>query len=225
MGERDDAAGDVVAIYSGGMDSTVLLWSLVAQGRGVRALTFDYGQRHVREIESASALAARAGVPHTVVDLSSLRPLISRGSQTGDEPVPEGHYEAESMKTTVVPNRNMVMLSVAAAHALAVGAPAVAFAAHGGDHAIYPDCRPDFVEALNLALSRCDWGGVRVEAPFLSVSKAEIAALGADLGVPLSETWSCYKGGLLHCGRCGTCVERREAFASAGLADLTGYES
>jgi 7-cyano-7-deazaguanine synthase len=213
-----------VLIYSGGLDSTVALWMLRAAGHEVRALSFDYGQRHRRELEHARSICAAHGIEHASIDLSSLRPLIARGSQTGDAPVPEGHYEEESMKTTVVPNRNMVMLACAAAHALAVGAEEVAYAAHAGDHAIYPDCRPGFIAALNAALALADWSSVRVVAPCLTLTKSEIVAAGHRLGAPLGDTWSCYVGGAVHCGRCGTCVERREAFERAGVPDPTEYE-
>lgn len=214
---------NVVAIFSGGLDSTVLLWHLIEQRYRVKALSFNYGQRHLRELDSAIVIAHRAAIPHEVVDLSALRPLIGKGSQTGDVDVPEGHYSDDSMRTTIVPNRNMMMLAVAAAHAITIGADHVAYAAHAGDHTVYPDCRAAFVEALNAALREADWHRVEILAPFLFKSKADIARLGVQLFAPLEDTWSCYKGETHHCGRCGTCVERHEAFEQAGVLDPTVY--
>lgn len=211
-----------VLIYSGGMDSTVLLYHLLRQGGQVLALGFDYGQRHKRELDAAFYISERVGVQYRTANLSSLRPLLAGSSQTDDSiPVPEGHYQEESMKLTVVPNRNMVMLAVAAGYAMSVGAEAVAYAAHSGDHAIYPDCRPEFAQAMETAIALADWRRVRLLRPFVSMSKADVARLGYSMGVPFHATWSCYKGGELHCGKCGTCVERREAL---GAQDPTEYE-
>lgn len=213
-----------ILILSGGLDSAVLLYRLLADGDTVAALSVDYGQRHRRELACARALCGRLGVEHREADLSGLRPLLAGSSQTDDAvPVPHGHYEAETMKLTVVPNRNMLMLSAAAAWAISRRADRVAYAAHGGDHAIYPDCRPGFVAALAAALGLADWHPLGLFAPYLGVSKADIVAEGARLGVPFAGTWSCYEGGAVHCGRCGTCVERREAFALAGVPDPTPY--
>ncbi len=199
-------------IYSGGMDSTVLLYKFLAEGRDVSCLGVNYGQKHKRELEYARALCAKAGIRFAVADLSALRPLLAGSSQTDDRvPVPDGHYAEQSMKATVVPNRNMIMLAVAAGHAMSIGAELLAYAAHAGDHAIYPDCRPEFADALGHAIGLADWRRVQLERPFINITKREIALLGADLGVPFAETWSCYKGGDTHCGVCGTCTERREA--------------
>ena len=214
-----------VVVFSGGMDSATLLYSLLGRSPEVHALGFNYGQRHRKELQYAAALAADLGVPYTVVDLGSVTPLLKGSSQTDPTvDVPEGHYEEESMKLTVVPNRNMVMLSIAAAYAISTKADYVAFGAHSGDHAIYPDCRAAFVDALRDVLRLADWHAVGIVAPFLSKTKAEIVSLGFDLGVPFEKTWSCYKGGEIHCGKCGTCVERREAFQLAGVYDATVYE-
>ena len=213
-----------VLILSGGIDSTVLLAHLVAGGRTVRALTIDYGQRHRREIDSARAVAAHYGVEHKVADLRSVAALMGANALTDStQKVPEGHYEAESMKATVVPNRNMLFLSLAGSWAVATKSESVVYGAHGGDHAIYPDCRPAFAEAMDKALGLCDWHPVRLERPFVDWDKSAIVRRGAELGAPLGLTWSCYVGGERHCGRCGTCVERREAFAKAGVADPTVY--
>lgn len=213
----------VVSLLSGGMDSATLAYMLADQGEELRLLSFDYGQRHIRELESAAKIAAHLGAPHEVVTLGLDLPGSALTDPTID--VPEGHYESESMKATVVPNRNAVMLSVGFALAVARGADAVAFGAHAGDHAVYPDCRPAFVEAFQAMqdIATEGFGAPRLLAPFVRMTKADIARLGADLRVPWAETWSCYQGGALHCGRCGTCRERLEAFTLAGADDPTEY--
>ena len=213
-----------VAIFSGGIDSTVLLHELLAAGDEVLALSVNYGQRHRVELEHAERIAARLGVEWRLADLSGIAPLLAGSSQTSDDvPVPHGHYTDESMKQTVVPNRNMIMLAVAAGWAISRHADRVAYGAHTGDHTIYPDCRPEFVAAMSEALGLADWHRIELFCPFLTFTKADIVARGAALGVDLTATWSCYEGGAVHCGRCGTCVERREAFALAGIDDPTRY--
>lgn len=219
----------VVLCYSGGLDSTVLLYYLREQGYSVHCLSVNYGQRHRKELVSAQTLTGpkNLGLPHRILDLSSLREVMGNSSQTDESvPVPEGHYEEESMKQTVVPNRNMVLLSLAGAWAVSLKAEGVAYAAHSGDHAVYPDCRPEFTEAMEDALRLCDWHPVKLLRPFLyptPMSKADIVKLGVQLKVPLEHSWSCYKGGEKHCGRCSTCVERAEAFLLAGVIDPTEY--
>jgi len=213
-----------VAIFSGGLDSTVLLHKLLAEGDHVLALSVDYGQRHRRELDNAYRIAAKLKVEWHLADLSSIRPLLAGSSQTSDDmPVPHGHYAAENMKQTVVPNRNMIMLSVAAGWAISRKADRVAYGAHAGDHTIYPDCRPEFTQALGHAIGLADWHQVELYCPFLGLNKGQIVQLGAKLGADFSQTWSCYEGGELHCGQCGTCVERREAFERAGVTDPTAY--
>lgn len=217
-----------VIILSGGLDSTVLLYKLLRDGREVSAIGFDYGQRHAKELRVAASQCMKLGVPFEVVHMDGFATLIPGSSQTDRSvSVPEGHYEEETMKQTVVPNRNMVMLSIAAAYALANGAEDVYYGAHGGDHVIYPDCRPEFVYALNEVLRLCDWKRVQVRAPFLAqqMDKGAIVRLGYSLNVPLHTTWTCYKGEEKHCGLCGSCQERREAFRTADVADLTEYEN
>jgi 7-cyano-7-deazaguanine synthase len=214
----------VVLIYSGGLDSTVLLYDLIAKGQEVRALSINYRQRHSQELACAAAITALVGVEHRVADLRSISTLLSGSSLTSpDVPVPDGHYAEDTMKATVVPNRNMIMLSVAAGWAISTKSDAVTFAAHGGDHAIYPDCRAEFADALDKAIQLADWHSVRLIRPFVGMTKADIAKRGAELRVPFEKTWSCYKGGTHHCGVCGTCVERREAFHLAGITDPTTY--
>ena len=216
---------DVVVVYSGGLDSTVLLYDLLASGHGVRCLGVDYGQRHRRELAAGRSVCEALGAEYRLADLSGIRPLLAGSALTDDVAVPDGHYADGSMKLTVVPNRNMILLSVAIGWAVSGKADAVAYAAHAGDHTIYPDCRPAFTEAMREAAKLCDWHVVDLLTPFVTMAKGEIVTRGAELGVPFERTWSCYKGGDVHCGTCGTCVERREAFAEAGVVDPTVYES
>jgi 7-cyano-7-deazaguanine synthase len=213
-----------VVVFSGGLDSTVLLAQLQAAGDELLALTIDYGQRHRRELAHAEQICRRAGIEWQVANLAPLAPLLAGSSQTSPHvPVPHGHYAEESMKLTVVPNRNMILIAVAAGWAISRRCDRVAYAAHTGDHTIYPDCRPEFVAALGGALLLADWNPVALYAPFLSLTKAAIVREGARLGVDFAATWSCYEGADMHCGLCGTCVERREAFRLAGVPDPTRY--
>lgn len=214
----------IVVTLSGGMDSTALLYHLKKLGHEVLPISFNYGQRHRRELISASQVSAALGVPHTIVDLTSLN-AIMRGSSLTDPSiaVPHGHYADPSMKVTVVPNRNMILLAAAAAYAISEKADALAIAAHAGDHAVYPDCRPEFHEAMAAAFQLCDYNPLQLLRPFIGIDKASIATLGQQAGVPWELTWSCYEGGEVHCGKCGTCVERREAFQVAGIQDPTVY--
>jgi 7-cyano-7-deazaguanine synthase len=213
-----------VVIYSGGLDSSVLLYHLLAERQEVHALSIDYGQRHRCELDRAAGICKLAGVPHQTAALPGLRSLLSGSSLTSPEiEVAEGHYTEENMKSTVVPNRNMILLAIATGHALSIDAKQVAYAAHSGDHAIYPDCRNEFADAMARAISICDWKSVELSRPFVDWTKAEIVRRGAELNVPMELTWSCYKGGERHCGRCGTCIERREAFDLAGVDDPTEY--
>jgi 7-cyano-7-deazaguanine synthase len=217
-----------VAVLSGGLDSTVMLAWLRHEHHVVSALSFDYGQRHVRELDSARDVANVLGVDWRVVNLTGLRRLLAHSALTDDAvAVPDGHYAEDSMRATIVPNRNAIMLAVATAVAVADKHDAVAFGAHAGDHFVYPDCRPPFVTALQTALRLGNEGMLpddfAILAPFLTLTKAEVVALGAEMNAPLHLTWSCYRGGDVHCGTCGTCVERREAFTLAGVVDPTRY--
>mgnify|MGYP001290566514 FL=1 len=214
----------VVVIYSGGMDSFTLLHLARSRGLKVHALSFNYGQRHVRELEAARAVCQAEGIPHKVIDIRAMSEVMAGSSLTSDAEVPEGHYEEDSMKSTVVPNRNMILLSLATGYAVTVGAGAVWYGAHGGDHAIYPDCRPEFVEKMDAVCRIANYEPVGIEAPFMALDKGEILAEGLKLGLDYSQTWTCYNGRDKACGRCGSCVERLEAFAAHGLEDPLAYE-
>lgn len=193
----------------------------------ILALSVLYGQRHAREVEAARAVCRALDVPHVVIDIAEAMSPHLTGSALTDPsiPVPHGHYAAASMKATVVPNRNMMLLSIATAVAAAHGYSAVAYAAHAGDHAIYPDCREEFIEAMAEAMRLANYQPIDLVAPFSGMSKDDIAWLGEQVAAPMEVTWSCYEGGLLHCGKCGTCVERKEAFELSGVADPTVYEA
>ncbi|MEU7316511.1 7-cyano-7-deazaguanine synthase QueC [Streptomyces sp. NPDC007083] len=217
-----------VLIFSGGLDSAVTAYKLRHEGVTVSLLSFNYGQRHVKELAHAANLADQLGASHDIVDLTSLTRILGGSALTDPaSEVPHGHYRAETMRSTVVPNRNAIMLEIAAGAAVAAGADAVAFGAHSGDHAIYPDCRPEFFTLIEASMKAGNDGHMvpdfQLVAPFLQLTKADIVREGARLGVPFELTWSCYEGGEVHCGACGTCVERREAFAEAGVADPTVY--
>lgn len=213
-----------VVLLSGGLDSTVLLARLVAEGRRVLAMGVDYGQRHRREIDAARAICAKLGVTYRLADLRAITPLFGKNSLTdASVPVAEGAYDEAGMKTTVVPARNLILISLATAWAISEKCDSVAYAAHGGDHTIYPDCRPEFAEKLDAVVRISDWHPLFLERPFVAMNKAEIVRLGASIGAPLDLTWSCYNGGEKHCGKCGTCLERREAFRAAGVPDPTLY--
>jgi 7-cyano-7-deazaguanine synthase len=222
-----------VTIVSGGMDSVTLAYALAQRTDDQRLVSFNYGQRHARELACAAQCAEALGLEWELIGLPDVAQAISCAHSSLVNPnvdVPHGHYAADSMRATIVPNRNMMMLSIAAAIAVAHEYDTVAFAAHGGDHFVYPDCRDEFVRALTDAIwlatldeSKAPVRGVELHAPFVNHTKADIASLGAELGVPFEDTWSCYEGGDVHCGKCGTCVERIEALRDAGVADLTEY--
>jgi 7-cyano-7-deazaguanine synthase len=218
-----------VAIVSGGLDSTVLAYHLrQIVTPEIHLCSFDYGQRHVKELESARRIADNLKAPHEVINLGSISRLISSSSLTGEAPVPEGHYAAANMASTVVPNRNAIMLSIAFGWAVNIKAEMVAIGVHAGDHPIYPDCRDEFVRSFDL-MERLATDGyaspeLKLYAPFVHKTKAQVVAHGAILGVPFEQTWSCYQGGMVHCGRCGTCVERKEAFRLAVIQDPTEYQ-
>ena len=215
---------DSIIILSGGMDSVTLLYDY--QERIQLAISFDYGSKHnSREIPFAQLHCQRLGIEHIVISLEFMQRLFHSSLLKGGEDIPEGHYADENMKSTVVPFRNGIMLAIAAGMAESRELKYVMMANHGGDHAIYPDCRPEFVDAMDSAIAAGTYVGVKLLAPYTNLTKTQIAQIGEKIGIDYAETWSCYKGGAHHCGKCGTCVERREALADAGIVDTTEYET
>ena len=213
-----------VMLLSGGVDSSTLLYYLLSKGCEVHALTFYYGQKHSKELESAeklvSAARSREKVEHLIVNISTIHELIAHGALTGSDGVPKAFYTEETQKVTIVPNRNMILLSIAAGYAVKIGARKVYYAAHKSDYSIYPDCRKEFVKALDTAVYLGNlWTPVEVEAPFVEMTKTEIVRLGLKLGVPYELTWSCYEGKDRPCLSCGTCLERTEAFLQNDAKD------
>lgn len=214
---------DALIVVSGGMDSVTLLYDMkdsIAMG-----VSFDYGSNHnAREIPLAEMHCRRLGIPHVTINLGFMHQHFKSSLLEGADAIPEGHYADANMKSTVVPFRNGIMLAIAVGLAESNGLKRVLLANHGGDHAIYPDCRPAFIAAMDAAAVAGTYEGVRVEGPYTGLTKADIALKGKALGIDYAKTWSCYKGGERHCGRCGTCVERREALAAAGIDDHTEYD-
>ena len=218
-------AEKVVVIYSGGMDSYTVLNHALKQGFEVFALTFDYGQRHVKEIEYAKNACADLGVQHKIVDISAINSIIAGSSLTDDIEVPEGHYEADNMKQTVVPNRNMILLSLAVGYAVSLEATKVFYGALSGDHAIYPDCRPEFVKKMQDVCAIANYEAVDIAVPYLDVDKIEILRDGLAMGLDYSKTRTCYNGREKACGKCGACLERLEAFEKNDAVDPLEYEA
>ncbi|MGV1909044.1 7-cyano-7-deazaguanine synthase QueC [Agrobacterium vitis] len=216
----------ILVVCSGGLDSVSLADKMAAEHELIGLISFDYGQRHKKELDFAALAAKRLGVLHQIIDMTNIGASLTGSALTDDLDVPDGHYAEETMKITVVPNRNAIMLAIAFGVAAARKADAVALAVHCGDHFIYPDCRPGFIDAFQIMQAHAleGYADVKLLAPFVTVSKADIVTEGAKYGTPFDQTWSCYKGGARHCGRCGTCVERREAFHLAGVTDPTDYE-
>ena len=217
-------ATKAVVIFSGGMDSFTVLNMAVKQGYQVFALSFNYGQRHKKELDYAARACANLGVAHKIIDISAINELIGGSSLTSDIDVAEGHYAEESMKTTVVANRNMILLSMAVGYAVSLGANKVFYGAHSGDHAIYPDCRPEFVEKMNDVCAIANYEAVEIVTPFLHESKIAILTAGLNMGLDYGQTWTCYNGREKACGKCGACQERLEAFAENGSTDPLEYE-
>ncbi len=214
----------VVVLVSGGMDSVAALYEANQAYQVVGALSFDYGSKHNhREIPFAAYHCDQLGISHRTIQLDFVSQLFKSDLLKSGGTVPDGHYEEQTMKQTVVPFRNGIMLSIAGGFAESIEAQGLVIAAHAGDHAIYPDCREDFMKAMADAIRLGTYAQIQILRPFIRFTKAEIARRGYELGVDFSKTWSCYKGGAIHCGTCGTCVERREAFMLAGLSDPTTY--
>ncbi|MBR0182039.1 MAG: 7-cyano-7-deazaguanine synthase QueC [Bacteroidaceae bacterium] len=213
---------DALIILSGGMDSVTMLYEY--RDRIELALTFDYGSNHAEnEIACARLHCERLGIRHIIIPLDFMHRYFTSSLLQGGDAIPEGHYTSENMASTVVPFRNGIMLSIACGMAESNGLKVVMIANHGGDHTIYPDCREEFIQAMSQAMTAGTDTDVRVFAPYTNITKSDIARHGRDLGLDYSETWSCYKGGKVHCGKCGTCIERREALAEAGINDTTEY--
>ncbi len=213
----------LVCLLSGGMDSTTALYKALEEGHKVAlCLAFDYGSKHNRKEHSkAREIAKDLGIRFEKIHLDfSL--FESALLKSGGE-VPEGHYADKSMKKTVVPFRNGIMLSFACGIAESLDCDAVLIGNHAGDHAIYPDCRTEFIESMQEAMRKGTYRKISIYSPFCNISKTEIAKIGNSLSVPWQNTWSCYKGKEAHCGKCGTCFERKEAFREAGLVDPTIY--
>ena len=205
------------------MDSITLLYDF--KDRIALGVSFSYGSNHnAKEIPFAEYHCKLLGIPHIVIDLAFMPKYFRSSLLEGGDAIPEGHYADDNMKSTVVPFRNGIMLSIAAGIAESHNLKYVMMANHGGDHAIYPDCRPSFVEAMSRATQEGTYPGIQILAPYTDITKADIAMKGKALGIDYTKTWSCYKGGEHHCGKCGTCVERREALAAAGIADETIYD-
>lgn len=214
---------DSVLIVSGGMDSITMLYEY--KERIALGISFDYGSNHnAREIPFAAMHCERLGIKHIVINLGFMHQYFKSSLLEGAEAIPEGNYDDENMKSTVVPFRNGIMLSIAAGVAESNGLKYVMMANHGGDHTIYPDCRPEFVSAMSEATRLGTYPGIEVLAPYTGITKNDIARHGKALGIDYAETWSCYKGGEHHCGKCGTCRERIEALADAGIEDHTVYD-
>lgn len=216
----------VAVLLSGGLDSTVALHWALRRHQVACALSFDYGSNHARrELDCAARQAALAGVPHRVVDITSLARHLSSALLSGADAIPADAYAADNMKQTVVPFRNGIFLSIAAGIAESNGCEGLVIAAHAGDHALYPDCREEFMQAMAAAIEQGTYAGLRLLRPLIHADKSDIVRLGADMGVDFSQTYSCYRGGERHCGLCATCRERREAFLRAHIPDPTEYES
>jgi 7-cyano-7-deazaguanine synthase len=214
---------DSIIIVSGGMDSVTLLYDF--KDRIALGISFDYGSNHnAKEIPFARWHCEQLGIEHITIDLAFMPQYFKSSLLEGADAIPEGHYADENMKSTVVPFRNGIMLSIAAGIAESRGLKYVMMANHGGDHTIYPDCRAEFVEAMSEATKAGTFPGIEILAPYTNITKADIARKGKELGNDYSKTWSCYKGEDVHCGKCGTCVERKEALRDAGIEDTTIYE-
>lgn len=217
-------AQKVVVIFSGGMDSFTVLNKAVRQGFEVYALSFDYGQRHKKELDYAARACGILKVAHKIVDISAINQLIGNSSLTSDIDIPEGHYEEDSMKSTVVPNRNMILISLAVGYAVSLGASKVYYGAHSGDHAIYPDCRPEFVHKMNDVCAIANYESVEIVTPYIDDSKIAILTDGIKMGLDYNMTWTCYNGRDKACGKCGACQERLEAFEKNSTTDPLEYE-
>lgn len=213
---------DSLIVVSGGMDSITLMHEY--KDSIALALTFDYGSKHAaKEIPYAQLHCERLGIKHIIIPLEFMQKYFKSSLLEGGEEIPEGNYDDENMKSTVVPFRNGIMLAIACGIAESNGLRKVMIANHGGDHAIYPDCRSEFINSMSAAMTHGTYEHIEIVAPYTNITKTEIARHGKELGINYAETWSCYKGGDVHCGKCGTCTERKEALRDAGIEDPTDY--
>ena len=213
-----------VVIYSGGMDSFTVLHRALRQGYDVHALSFHYGQRHARELQVAEQVCRELDISHQLIDIRAIHSSMGNSALTdASRDMPSGDYAPDNLAATIVPNRNMILLSLAIAHAVNIGADICFYGAHGGDHVLYPDCRPEFVERMNAVAAIAHFEPVRIEAPYLYANKSDILADGLTMGLNYSRTWTCYLGEAHACGQCGSCRERLAAFAANGLTDPIRY--
>lgn len=214
-----------IVIISGGMDSTTLLYDIKNLDYDIYALSFDYNQRHKRELDMAKLTCEKLRINHKIIDLKQIGSELLQGSSLTSDAIstPHGNYADENMKLTVVPNRNMIMLSLALGYAFSIGAEEIFYGAHAGDHTIYPDCRPEFLDAMNRVADLADWKRAEIKAPYAHIDKGDIVKKGIELGVDYSLTYTCYEGETLACGKCGSCQERIEAFKKAGVPDPVKY--
>ena len=213
----------IIGVYSGGLDSFTLLNEAIRSGKDVSALSFDYGQKHNKELHFVEKFCAQESIDSKIVDVSSIKELFQGSSLTDEIDIPKGHYEDDSMKSTVVPNRNMILISLALGYAVTKEAEEVWFGAHAGDHAIYPDCRPEFVEKMDAVARIANYSPIAVKAPYIAMSKTEILAIGLNMQLDYGLTWTCYEGKELACGSCGACHERLESFAANNVIDPIKY--
>ena len=213
----------IIVVYSGGLDSFTLLNEAIRSGKDVFALSFDYGQKHSKELDCVEKFCAQESIDSKIIDVSSIKELFQGSSLTDDIDIPKGHYEDDSMKSTVVPNRNMILISMALGYAVTKEAEEVWFGAHAGDHAIYPDCRPEFVEKMDAVARIANYSPIAVKAPYIAMSKTEILAIGLNMQLDYGLTWTCYEGKELACGSCGACHERLESFAANNVIDPIKY--
>ena len=213
----------IIVVYSGGLDSFTLLNEAIRSGKDVSALSFDYGQKHNKELHFVEKFCAQESIDSKIVNVSSIKELYQGSSLTDEIDIPKGHYEDDSMKSTVVPNRNMILISLALGYAVTKEAEEVWFGAHSGDHAIYPDCRPEFVEKMDAVARIANYSPIAVKAPYIAMSKTEILAIGLNMQLDYGLTWTCYEGKELACGSCGACHERLESFAANNVIDPIKY--
>ena len=213
----------IIVVYSGGLDSFTLLNEAIRSGKDVSALSFDYGQKHNKELHFVEKFCAQESIDSKIVNVSSIRELFQGSSLTDEIDIPKGHYEDDSMKSTVVPNRNMILISLALGYAVTKKAEEVWFGAHAGDHAIYPDCRPEFVEKMDAVARIANYSPIAIKAPYIAMSKTEILAIGLNMQLDYGLTWTCYEGKELACGSCGACHERLESFAANNIIDPIKY--